>query len=89
MFRKTEVNLLALKMLIDLIHENDPNVFEIYSPTEYTAFNNEFMIPLRSIRNSMIEIVNTKIYRDYIINHRFDGKYREFISHENLILNYF
>ena len=88
-YANTEVNLLALKMLIDLIHENDPNVFGLYSPTEYTSFNNEFMIPLRSIRNSMVDIVNTKIYRDYIIHHRFDGKYRDFISDEKLILNYF
>lgn len=88
-YTNTDVNLLALKMLLDLIQENDPNVFEIYSPTEYTAFNKEFLIPLRSIKNSMVRIVDTQIYRDYIIKQRFDGKYRKFISDEKLILNYF
>jgi hypothetical protein len=61
-----EVNLLALKILIDLVQEGNTSYFEQnIRPTEHIAFENEFMVPTRSLINSMLTIVNTEAYRKY------------------------
>jgi hypothetical protein len=55
--KNTEVNLLALKMLFDLIQDDNPELFSnIIRPTEHPAFQQEFLVPLRSVINSMLEI---------------------------------
>lgn len=75
-----EVNLMALQMLLELVHNNDINVFkDIYRPTEYPIFDSEFMSPLKSIKNSIVEIVNTSIYREYLNNVKFADNYKDVI----------
>ena len=81
----TEVNLMALQMLLELVHHNDINVFkDIYRPTEYPIFDTEFMSPLKSIKNSIVEIVNTNAYREYLKNEKFADKYKDVMYRQGL-----
>lgn len=85
-YENTEVNLLALQMLLELVHSGDINVFEdLYRPTEYITFNSEFMVPLKSIKNSVLEIVNTNAYREYLKNYKFADKYKDIIYTQGLL----
>lgn len=85
----TEVNLMAMKMMLELVHDNNPNDFkDLYRPTEYIIFENEFLNPLKSIKNSMVEIANTNSYREYISNQKFADKYKD-VSYAQGLLNLF
>jgi len=77
----TEINLLALKMLIDIVqHKNRTYFDQIIRPTEHIAFGKEFMVPMISIINSILSIINTNIYKDYIHKHKFKVKYQNTIN---------
>lgn len=85
----TEVNLMAIKMIMEIIHDNNSNDFkDLYRPTEYMIFEKEFLNPMKSIKNSMIEIVNTNSYKEYISTQKFAGKYKD-ISYAQGLLNLF
>ncbi|QKF93841.1 hypothetical protein QKU48_gp0383 [Fadolivirus algeromassiliense] len=84
-----EVNLMGLKMLLEIVHDNNMNDFEdLYRPTEYIVFEKEFFNPLKSIKNSIVEVVNTNSYRDYISNQKFSDKYKD-ITYAQGLLNLF
>lgn len=79
-YENTEVNLITLQTIIDLTQQRDISLFEQnVRPTEHVAFKNEFLVPVQSIINSMLEIINTNTYKNYIHNMRFNVKYRNFI----------
>ena len=85
-YQNTEINLLALQMLLELVHAGDLNVFDdLYRPTEYVTFNSEFVTPLKSIKNSILAIVNTNAYREYIKNYKFADKYKDVIYAQGLL----
>jgi len=70
------ISLNVMQRLFDLVADNNPEVFSgIYRPTEFVAFEREFYVPLKSIRNSMLAIVNTDVYLDYLQQNRFSHKY--------------
>ena len=72
-----EINLKGLLMLLELVQTNDINAFHgVYSPTEEPVFNNELFIPLKSIKNSILRIVNTPAYREYVLTIKFADKYK-------------
>lgn len=74
------VNLLALKMLLELIHHNDPNEFKgIYLPSELPVFNTEFMVPLKIIKRSILHIVNTKSYKEFLKTEKYSEKYKDLV----------
>lgn len=71
-----EVNLLALSRLLDLAEENNRNLFaSIVRPTEHPIFKDEFLIPLRRIKNTIWDIAHTVTYSEYLKTHKFDIKY--------------
>jgi hypothetical protein len=62
-----EINLLALQNMIKDIQRGDRLLFiDIIRPTEHRAFEKEFLIPMKSVINSMLKIIKTSIYRNYI-----------------------
>lgn len=74
--QNVEVNLLTLKVLLELIQENNPDVFSsIVRPTEHPVFQQEFVAPLKSIIHSMLAIVMTDSYKEYLTKFKFDPKY--------------
>ena len=75
-----ELNLMALQMLLERIHGDDPNSFkEIFHPTEHPNFLSEFMIPLKLIKNNILHIVNTNSYKEYLKNQKFQDKYKDLL----------
>lgn len=85
-YANIEINLLALQMLLEMVHSNDINIFkDLYRPTEYVVFNSEFMVPLKSIKNSIVSIVNTNAYREYLKNYKFADKYKDVIYEQGLL----
>lgn len=73
----TEVNLMALKMLLEKSHGQDPNKFnEIIHPSEYDNFIQEFLVPLTIIRKSIVYIANTNMYKNYLKSQKFSDKYK-------------
>ena len=70
-YENIEVNLLALKAIIDLCQNGNHNDFGlIVRPTEHMIFEEEFMVPIRSITNSILTIVNTNKYKEYIFSYK-------------------
>jgi len=71
-YENTEINLLVLKKLLELVQLNDNNMFgDIVKPTEHVSFDTEFVIPLKSILNSIRLIIETDAYRNYIKKYKF------------------
>lgn len=65
------VNLLALKIMIGLIQHNNQNVFnDIVRPSEHIIFEEEFMIPMKSIINNILTIATTNSYEEYLHHHK-------------------
>jgi hypothetical protein len=76
--KNIELNLMALKMLLERVHGDDPNSFkEIFHPTEHPNFLSEFMIPLKLIKNNILHIVNTDTYKQYLKTHKHSANYKD------------
>lgn len=85
-YDNTEINLLALQILMELVQKGDRSLFgQNIRPTEHISFENEFLIPMRSIINSMLAIINTDVYRDYVHKQRFSLKYRGLVFNPHMV----
>lgn len=84
--KNIQINLLALKMVFDLIQDDNPELFtNIIRPTEHPAFQEEFLVPLRSVINSMADITATDIYKEYLHEQQFKLKYRGLVFNPDMI----
>jgi len=69
------VNLIVLKMIINTMKKGDRNLFNhMVLPTEHIVFENQFLVPLKLIIDSIELISNTKIYKEYVFKQRFGLK---------------
>lgn len=85
-YENMEVNLLALKMLIDAINTGDKGALgNIVNPTEHMALEEEFIVPLRIIIKSIKMIVDTDKYRDYVHGQKFSPRYSGLVFNPNMI----
>jgi len=84
-YKNIKINPIALKILLELLQENNYNVFSIMKPTEINIFENELILPLKIIYNSILKIIYTDIYKEYLHNQKFDLKYSGLIFNPNLI----
>ena len=85
-YENTEVNLLAFKKLIDIVQEDNREQFsDIIRPTEHIVFEKEFLVPMRSIIYSMLAIVNTTLYKEYVHGQKFKLKYAGLIFNPHMI----
>jgi hypothetical protein len=85
-----EVNLLTLQSILSLVQENNPDVFSaIVRPTEHPVFQEEFVAPLKMILNSMLTIVMTDTYKEYLTKQKFDPKYGSLIFNPLMIRGQF
>ena len=76
-YENMEVNLLAFKKIIELVQYNDHSKFGLLvRPTEHISFEKEFLMPMKSIIYSIIKIIKTDIYKEYIHSQKFKTKYR-------------
>ncbi len=82
----TMVSLRALQKMIDLVQANDITLFsDIIRPTEYVAFEHEFVYPLRVIVKEMLNIISTDMYRRYLHEQRFELKYRGIVFNPYMV----
>lgn len=89
-YENTRVNLLALKKLIELSQYNNTEyLMHIFLPTENLNFQDYFLNPLRSIVNSILEIIRTDIFRSYLHDHKFRLKYKGSVLNPHLQSYYY
>lgn len=70
------INLLVIHDLLEKVQQNDTNLFsKIVRPTEQDVFENEFIAPLITIKNCILNIVDTDMYKEYLSNQKFQIKY--------------
>lgn len=70
-YENIELNLLAFRMLIEMCQGNDHSKFGfLVRPTEHVAFEEEFMVPLKSAINAILTIIHTSAYAQYLHNYK-------------------
>ena len=75
-YENIQINLVALKMLLEMVQEKNHDVFaKIVRPSEHDVFETEFIAPIEIIKNSILNIVNAHLYKEYIHNQKFNTKY--------------
>jgi len=77
----TQVNLVALQRILEMAQDNDHKLFgDVVRSTEHVAFEDEFMVPLLSIKNSMYNIVTSRLYKKYLDKQQFQYKYQKYFD---------
>jgi hypothetical protein len=71
-----EVNVVVLRNLLDRVQSDNISEFSgIYLPLELPAFRSEFYIPLGFVIQSMLSMMNSDLFREYMHNQKLNSAF--------------